>query len=52
MNDVISVRNESDDVARVDDVTIEKVQLSKEELDQSLFEYEQFRNADRISLFF
>jgi len=45
LNDVLSVRNESDDVARVDDVTIEKVQLSKEELDQSLFEYEQFRNA-------
>lgn len=32
-------------MARVDDVTIEKVKLSKEELDLSLFEYEQMKHS-------
>ncbi len=32
-------------MARIDDVTIEKVNLSKEELDMSLFEYEQLKNT-------
>ena len=32
-------------MARIDDVTIEIVNLSKEELDMSLFEYEQLKNT-------
>ena len=38
LNDVVCTKNDSDEIARVDDVTIEKVTLSKEKLDQSLFE--------------
>lgn len=41
----MSIRNDSDEMARVDDVTIEKVKLSKEELDLSLFEYEQMKHS-------
>lgn len=47
LNDVICTKNDSDDVAKVDDVTIEKVTLSKEELDRSLFEYELFKNSSK-----
>lgn len=45
LNDVVCTKNDSDEIARVDDVTIEKVTLSKEKLDQSLFEYEFFKNC-------
>lgn len=41
----MSIRNDSNEMARVDDVTIEKVKLSKEELDFSLFEYEQVKHS-------
>ena len=46
MNDIVSIRNETTNNDQLDDVTIEKVDISKEELALSLFEYEQhFKKA-------
>jgi superfamily II DNA/RNA helicase len=45
LQDIVSSRNEIKDQFRLDDVTIQKVEISKEELDRSLFEYEQFKNS-------
>ncbi len=40
LDDVVSFRNDISDLQRVDDITIKKVDISKKELDKSLFEYE------------
>lgn len=45
LDDIISMRNFSDNLERVDDVTIEKVNISKEQLDKSLLDYEQNKNT-------
>lgn len=46
MKDILSSRNEIKDQIRIDDVTIQKVDVSREELDKSLFDYEQFKNKN------
>jgi len=47
LNDIILTRNEIKKSDNIDDFTIEKVVISKEELDNSLFEYEQYKNSKR-----
>ncbi len=49
MNDIISVRNDVNDMLRIDDVTIERVNISKKELDRSLFDYEKHKNTKKTS---
>ena len=43
----MSTRNDINDAQRIDDVTIEKVNISKEQLDKSLFDYEQHKNTKK-----
>lgn len=42
-------RNEATEASRKDDVTIEKVILTKEQLDKSLFEYEEHKKIDKYT---
>ncbi|CAF0848694.1 unnamed protein product [Brachionus calyciflorus] len=45
LDDIVLVKNEISDEQRKDDVTIEKVKLSKQQLDNSLFEYEKSKHT-------
>ena len=49
LSDIVLTRNEAVKLARIDDVTISKVELSKEELDHSLFEYEQHKHTKKLN---
>jgi hypothetical protein len=57
LEDIVATRNDELKAARIDDVTIAKVEFSKTELDHSLFEYEQHKmtknniSSQRISDF-
>lgn len=46
---MILVRNEANNINRIDDVTIERVTLTRDEFDQSLFEYEKHKNELKSS---
>jgi hypothetical protein len=47
LEDIILSRNETKSSVEVDDITIEKASISKEQLDLSLLEYENFKNTQK-----
>lgn len=49
LGDVMFTRNESKAKNRIDDVTIERVKLNREEFDESLFEYEKHKSVIKAS---
>ena len=47
LEDIVSKRNETSGQSRLDDVTVERVLINRNELDLSLFEYEKHKNAKK-----